>query len=58
MDIIEKAKIDRINYLARKKKTHGLTEAETIEQKALREEYIGEIRKSFRATLDNIEITD
>lgn len=55
---MEQAKIERINYLAKKKKTEGLNEAELAEQKALREEYIQEIRKSFRATLDSIEVTD
>ncbi|MGM9550759.1 MAG: DUF896 domain-containing protein [Clostridia bacterium] len=55
---MEQAKIDRINYLAKKKKEEGLSEAELIEQKELREEYLQAIRKNFRATLDNIEITD
>ncbi len=55
---MEKAKIERINFLAKKKKQEGLTEAEIAEQKELREEYLQEIRKSFRATLDNIEVTD
>lgn len=55
---MEQSKIDRINYLARKKKAEGLTEAEKEEQQALRQEYLQDIRKSFRATLDNIEITD
>ena len=43
---------------AKKKKEEGLTEAELKEQKALYAEYLGEIRKSFRQTLDSIEITD
>jgi uncharacterized protein YnzC (UPF0291/DUF896 family) len=55
---MDKAKIERINYLAKKKKEEGLTEAELKEQKELREEYLNAIRQSFRATLDNIEITD
>ena len=36
---MEKWKIDRINDLAHKKKTVGLTEAELTEQAALRREY-------------------
>ena len=48
-------KIERINYLAKKKKTEGLTEEELKEQKELREEYLKTIRENFRATLDNIE---
>lgn len=55
---MEKAKLDRISALARKKKEMGLTEAEQKEQKELYAEYLGEIRRSFRQTLDSIEITD
>ncbi len=55
---MEKKKLDRISALAKKKKEEGLTEAELKEQKELYAEYLGEIRKSFRQTLDNIEITD
>ena len=39
--------IERINELARKSKTAGLTEAEKAEQKKLRDEY----RFAFRANL-------
>ena len=55
---MEKAKLDRISALAKKKKEVGLTEAEQKEQKELYAEYLGEIRRSFRQTLDSIEITD
>ena len=55
---MEKEKIDRINYLAKKSKEEGLTESEKAEQKALREEYLTAIRNNFRATLDSIEIVD
>jgi len=53
---MEKTKIDRINFLAKKSKEEGLSESEKVEQKALREEYLAAIRKNFRATLDSIEI--
>ena len=54
---MEKAKIDRINALAAKAKTEkGLTPAELAEQKALRDEYIAEIRLSFGGMLDNTVI--
>ena len=53
---MEQAKIDRINALAKKKRTVGLTEEELAEQKALREEYLQEIRLSFGAMLDNTVI--
>lgn len=53
---MEKAKIDRINELARKKKSVGLTADELAEQKMLREEYIGEFKASLRGQLDNMII--
>ena len=52
---MEQSKIDRINALARKKKTIGLTEAELEEQAALRQEYLSAIRENFRQTLESIE---
>jgi 5-formyltetrahydrofolate cyclo-ligase len=55
---MEKTKIDRINELARKSKTSGLTEEEKIEQAELRKEYIESIRASVKASLENIEIVD
>ena len=53
---MEKAKLDRINELARKSKTEPLTAEELAEQKALRKEYILEFRASFGAMLDNTVI--
>lgn len=55
---MEKHKIDRINFLAKKSREEGLTEEEKLEQKDLREEYLAAIRKNFRQTLDSIEIVD
>ena len=49
---MEKAKIDRINALAAKAKTAPLSEAELIEQRALREEYLNEYRRALRGQLD------
>jgi uncharacterized protein YnzC (UPF0291/DUF896 family) len=45
---MEKEKIERINELARLSKERALTEAEAKEQKALREEYLAEFRKTLR----------
>ena len=56
--LVEQKKIDRINELAKKMKSTGLTDEEKAEQAELRKEYIESIRKSFRATLDSIEYTD
>ncbi len=47
----------RINELANKKKEEGLTDAEKVEQKALREEYLSVFRKGFRQRLENLEVT-
>ena len=53
---MEQWKIDRINELARKSKTEGLTEEEKAEQKVLRDEYIASFRAMFRGQLDNTVI--
>ena len=55
---MEQEKILRINFLAKKKKTEGLTPEEAEEQRKLYSEYISAIRKNFKATLDNVEIVD
>ncbi|MBQ8577827.1 MAG: DUF896 domain-containing protein [Clostridia bacterium] len=49
-------KIDRINHLARKKRTEGLTDEEHAEQKDLHKEYIASYRASLRGILDNTVI--
>ena len=49
-------KIARINELARKSKTTGLTEAEKAEQRALRQEYVADVKASLRAQLNNTSI--
>ena len=55
---MEQYKIDRINELAKKKKTEGLSPEEASEQQLLRQEYLEAIRKSFRSTLESIEYKD
>jgi uncharacterized protein YnzC (UPF0291/DUF896 family) len=53
---MERVKIARINELAKKKKTIGLTPDEAIEQTSLRKQYLDEFRAGFSATLDNVFI--
>jgi uncharacterized protein YnzC (UPF0291/DUF896 family) len=53
---MEKAKLERINELARKQRASGLDEQEKNEQAELRQEYIAEIRASFGCMLDNTYI--
>lgn len=55
---MEQAKIDRINALARKSKTVGLTDAERAEQQRLRDEYRAAFRASLVGTLDHTVIVD
>lgn len=50
--------IERINILARKKRTEGLTETELAEQKELYKEYLGNIRAQVKQNLDNVTIVD
>lgn len=54
--LIGQDKLDRINALANKKKTEGLTEEETKEQELLRAEYLKAFRANFKQQLDNVEI--
>lgn len=55
---MEQNQIDRINFLARKAKSEGLTDAEKAEQKTLRAAYIAAYRQSLRAQLDNMVLVD
>lgn len=51
-----KEQVARINELARKKKTIGLTEGELQEQAQLRAQYLKDFREGFRQQLDNTYI--
>ena len=51
---MEQSKIDRINELAKKAKTVGLTEEEQVERAALRREYIDSVVGSLKGHLDNV----
>lgn len=55
---MDQRKIDRINELAHKSKSQGLSEAEKAEQQQLRKEYIAEWRLGVIQTLDNTYVVD
>lgn len=54
--MITQEKIDRINELARKSKTAGLSSVEKEEQASLRQEYIDAYKASLRSQLDSTVI--
>lgn len=51
------SRTDRINELAKKEKTVGLTDEEKAEQKRLRDEFRAEFRKNLALQLENTENT-
>ncbi len=55
---MEQTKLDRINELARKSKTEGLTPEEKEEQARLRQEYIALFRRNVRQQLENVVYVD
>ena len=55
---MDREKIDRINFLARKSKAEGLTEDEKIEQTNLRNEYRAFMMRGFMATASNTYVMD
>jgi len=50
--------LTRINELARKEREEGLTKSEWVEQIALREDYLREIRGQVRNSLSGVTIVD
>ncbi|MBP3041251.1 DUF896 domain-containing protein [Bacillaceae bacterium Marseille-Q3522] len=56
--MIEKHKLARINALAKKAKTAGLTAAEAKEQSELRGEYLRAFRSSMLNTLKGVTVLD
>lgn len=55
---MEQYKIDRINELARKAKSVGLTQEETAERAILRREYIDSVVRNLKGQLDNVYILE
>ena len=50
--------VTRINELARKKRTAGLSAAEAEEQAKLRRIYLDDIRGQLKSTLDRVHVID
>ena len=55
---MDQKQIDRINELARKAKTEGLTEEEAAERAVLRRAYIDSVVGSLKGHLDNTYFVD
>ena len=55
---MEKSKLERISFLSRKLRNETLSEEEIKEQKALREEYLADIKKDLTRTLSDVYIVD
>ena len=58
MNLITQEMLNRINELARKKRSVGLSAEEIAEQKQLYQEYLENIRGQMVNLLDSIEIVD
>lgn len=58
MKNMDQKKIDRINELAKKAKTVGLTPEEHAERNELRNEYVASVRLNLQAQLDNTYVVD
>jgi len=56
--IMDKAKIDRINYLARKSRERELTTEEKEEQLELRNEYRASFKRGLMSELDRVYVVD
>ena len=51
--MVTQEQIDRINFLARKSRTEGLTEEEKKEQQILRAAYVAAFKESLVGTLES-----
>ena len=50
--------VERINVLARKSRSEGLSDSEKEEQAALRKEYIAKFRQGMENALSNVYVVD
>ena len=51
-------RLERINFLAKKAKTEGLTDDEILERERLRKEYLSDFRKKMRSRIESISFVD
>ena len=56
--MLPKEQLNRINELAKKSKADGLTLAEQVEQKQLREDYLTAFRGGMRNHLEGMKVVD
>ncbi|MGV3225478.1 DUF896 domain-containing protein [Staphylococcus hyicus] len=54
--MLSQEKLQRINDLAKKKKSEGLTEDEAKEQSRLRSEYLASFRNSFKEQIEHTKV--
>ncbi|WP_366249664.1 DUF896 domain-containing protein [Terribacillus aidingensis] len=56
--MLNKDKLARLNALANKAKAEGLSLSEQKEQKELRQEYLGNVRSSFKNQFKSMTVMD
>ncbi|MEC5422601.1 DUF896 domain-containing protein [Virgibacillus sp. C22-A2] len=56
--MLSKDRLERINILAKKAKNEGLTDEEKVEQKNLREQYLNNVRSSFKNQFKSMTVMD
>lgn len=56
--MLSKGKLNRVNQLAKKAKSEGLTIEEKAEQKELRQIYLQNVRKSFDNQFKTMKVID
>lgn len=56
--MLSKDKLNRINQLAKKAKEGGLSEEEKVEQQQLRQEYLKNVRSSFKNQFKGMKVID
>lgn len=54
--MFDQKKLDRINELAKKNKTEGLTQKELQERDKLRKEYLENFRLHFKSRLESVKV--